>query len=71
MALNPPFVVRLEKQPEGSFGEMMSLIRSWLDHRHIEPASFQSVADTERGIGFEIGFNSADEAHLFKEAFRA
>jgi len=71
MALDPPFVVRVEKQSEGSFGETMSLIRSWLDHRHIEPASFQSVADTERGIGFEIGFNSADEAHLFKAAFRA
>jgi len=67
MALDPPFVVRVEKQSEGSFGETMSLIRSWLDHRHIEPASFQSVA----GIGFEIGFNSADEAHLFKAAFRA
>jgi hypothetical protein len=70
MALDPPFVVRVEKQSEGSFGETMSLIRSWLDHRHIQPTSFQSVADAQSGIGFEIGFNSEDEAHLFKAAFR-
>ena len=67
----PPFVVRVEKQSEGSFGETMSLIRSWLDHRHIQPTSFQSVADAQSGVGFEIGFNSEDEAHLFKAAFRA
>jgi hypothetical protein len=71
MALNAPFVVRVEQQSEGSFGETMSLIRSWLDHRHIEPTSFQSVADAQSGIGFEIGFNNADEAHLFEEAFHA
>jgi hypothetical protein len=71
MALDPPFVVRVEKKPAGSFGETMNVIRSWLDHRQIQPVSFTPVANARSGIGFEIGFNSEDEAHLFKEAFRA
>src|ERR1700680_2856426 len=32
MALASPIVVRVEKQPEGSFGETMNVIRFWLDH---------------------------------------
>src|SRR4029077_13211604 len=72
MALDPPFVVRVEKQPGGSsFGETMNNIRSWLDHRKIQPASFNSVFNALSGVGFEIAFNSEDEAHLFEEAFRA
>ena len=70
MALDPPFVVRIEKQPGGSFGGTMHEIRSWLDHRHIQPASFFPVANAPSGVGFEIGFNSEDEAHRFDDAFR-
>ena len=71
MALNLPFVVRVEKQPGGSsFGETMHSMRSWLDHRHIRPASFNPVTDARSGVGFAVGFNSEDEAHLFEEAFR-
>jgi hypothetical protein len=33
MALNPPFVVRVEKKPGSSFGAIMNEIRTWLDHR--------------------------------------
>ena len=69
MTLNPPFVVRVEKQPERSFGEIMNAIRSWLDHRKIEPVSFEPVAKADRGVGFEIAFNSEDEAHLFEREF--
>ena len=72
MALNPHFVVRVEKQPGGlSLGETMNVIRSWLDHRKIQPASFNSVFNGQSGVGFEIGFNSEDEAHLFEDAFHA
>ena len=71
MALNPPYVVRVEKKADSSFGDIMNAIRAWLDHRKIEPISFEPVAKADRGVGFEIGFNSADEAHLFEEAFRA
>jgi hypothetical protein len=56
--------VRVEKKPESSFGEIMNAIRTWLDHRKIEPISFQPVAKAESGVGFEIAFKSEDEAHL-------
>lgn len=71
MALDPSFVVRVEKQPGGTFGETMNNIRSWLDHRHIQPASFNPVANARSGVGFEISFSSEDEAHLFEREFRA
>ena len=49
----------------------MNEIRTWLDHRKIEPISFEPVANAHRGVGFEIAFESEDEAYLFEEAFRA
>ena len=69
MTLNPPFVVRVEKQPERSFGDIMNAIRTWLDHRKIEPVSFEPVAKADRGVGFEIAFNTEDEARLFQREF--
>jgi RNA polymerase sigma-70 factor (ECF subfamily) len=69
MALSPAFVVRVEKRPEGSFGETINVIRSWLDHRHIQPVSFTPVANARSGVGFEVGFNSEDEAHVFEREF--
>src|SRR5580704_12620426 len=70
MLLASPIVVRVEKQPGGlSFGESMNAIRSWLDHRQIEPASFKSVANAPSGAGFEVAFNSEDEAHAFDQEF--
>jgi RNA polymerase sigma-70 factor, ECF subfamily len=69
MALSPPFVVRIEKQLGRSFGAIMNDIRAWLDHRKIEPISFEPVAKADRGVGFEIGFNSEDEAYLFDQEF--
>ena len=69
MALDPPFVVRVEKKPGDTFGGTMHNIRIWLDHRHIQPASFNPVTNTRNGVGFEIGFNREDEAHHFEEAF--
>jgi hypothetical protein len=69
MALNPHFVVRVEKKPDLSFGEIMNAIRTWLDHRKIEPISFEPVAKADSGVGFEIAFNSEDEAQLFQREF--
>jgi hypothetical protein len=69
MAFDRPFVVRIEKQPGGSFGGTMHEIRSWLDHRHIQPASFLPVANDRSGVGFEIGFNNEEEAHRFERDF--
>ena len=39
MTLNSSFVVRVEKQPELSFGDIMNRIRTWLDH-HKNGADF-------------------------------
>jgi hypothetical protein len=69
MAFNPPFVVQIEREPGGSFAEIMNAIRISLDHRHIHPTSFQPVANARSGVGFKIGFNSEDEAHLFEREF--
>jgi RNA polymerase sigma-70 factor, ECF subfamily len=70
MLLASPIVVRVEKQPGGlSFGESMNAIRSWLDHRQIEPTSFTSIANAPSGAGFEVAFNSEEEAHAFDQEF--
>jgi hypothetical protein len=70
MALNPAFIVCVEMKP-GAFGDTLNEIRTWLDHCKIQPASFKPVAQADSGVGFEIGFNGEDEAHLFEDAFRS
>ena len=35
----------------------------------IVPVSFEPVARADREVGFEIAFNSEDEAHLFEREF--
>jgi hypothetical protein len=61
--------VRIEKKPESSFRATMNEIRTWLDHRNIQPVSFKPVATADTGVGFEISFHNEDEAHLFKHEF--
>ena len=67
--LPPPFVVRIEKKPEGSFGGTVNTIRSWLDHHKIQPASFKPIASDRSGVGFEIGFTNEEEARSFERDF--
>jgi hypothetical protein len=69
MTFDRSFVVHIEKRPEGSFGETMNSIRSWLDHSHIQPVLFKPVASDRSGVGFEIGFNSEEEARRFEREF--
>ena len=69
MALGPPFIICLEKQADGSFGKTMNDIRTWLDHRKIQPASFKPAVNPANGVGFEIAFNGEDEAYLFEREF--
>ena len=65
MALSSsPFAVHIEKKSGTSFGDTMNEIRTWLDHRRIQPALFKPA-----GVGFEIDFNTEDEAHLFEQEF--
>ena len=68
MARTPPFIVRLENKP-GSFGEIMNDLRAWLDHRKIQPTFFKAADNAEGGVGFEIAFNSEEEAFLFEREF--
>ncbi len=69
MALNPVFTVCVDRKP-GAFGDTMNEIRTCLDHCKIQPTSFKPIAQADSGVGFEICFNSEDEAHLFEDAFR-
>jgi hypothetical protein len=66
MALGPPFVVQIETKSGSSFGDTMNDLRSWLDHRKIQTPSFLPITQPDGGIGFEIGFNSEDEAPPFR-----
>jgi len=47
----------------------MNEIRSWLDHRNIQPSSFLLITQINSGVGFEIGFGTENEAHLFQRDF--
>jgi hypothetical protein len=47
----------------------MNTVRTWLDHRHIQPVSFLPITNARNGVGFEISFNSEEEAHLFEREF--
>jgi len=65
MALNPPFIARIEKRLPGSFGDTMNDLRSWLDYNKIEPALFKQ----SDGVEFEIGFDNEEAARLFWREF--
>jgi hypothetical protein len=69
MALSSPLIVRIEKLPGSSFGTTMCELRTWLDHNEISPVSFLPVTQGNGGIGYEIAFNSEDEASLFERQF--
>ena len=69
MVLNSPFVVRVEKKPDRSFGATMGDVRAWFDYRRIEAVSFKPVTKADTGVGFEIAFLTEDEAFLFEREF--
>jgi hypothetical protein len=70
MALPTPTPITITvKQPIGRpLGQTMNEIRSWLDSKKIEPASFKPIV-AGGGILFEIGFRSHHEAELFQQNF--
>jgi hypothetical protein len=57
-----PLIVFLPKPDSLPFGEAMNVVRMWLDHRKVQPASFK-LASTRKG--FEIGFRSEADATAF------
>ena len=69
MTLISPLTVHLAKKPGRSFSNSMRDARSWLDHYQITATSFKTVTNAKGGIGFDIGFNTEDEASLFESDF--
>jgi hypothetical protein len=66
MALGPPFVVQIETKSGSSFGDTMNDLRSWLDHRKSKQRLSCRLPNLTAAFGFEIGFNSEDEAPPFR-----
>ena len=64
-----PLTVRIAKKPGRSFSNSMRDARSWLDHHQITATSFKTVTNAKGGIGFDISFNTKDEASLFESDF--
>jgi hypothetical protein len=60
--------VRVEKPTTVSFGRTMNEIRTWLDHRKIQPIEFRPVP-AYYGFGFQISFGSEEDAQLFQRDF--
>ena len=67
MALAVPLTVQIERKLDRSFGDLMSEIRSWLDHQKIEPILFKQIG--EDGLRFEMVFASEEAADLFRRQF--
>ena len=65
MALNPPFVVHVEK-PETILADAMNEMRIWLDHHRVELVDFKIAKTDVPGIGFDIRFRREEEATLFE-----
>jgi hypothetical protein len=48
--------------------DSMADMRTWLDHKRIEPLGFRHCADSKR-MTFQVDFNSEPEAAGFARAF--
>ena len=66
MALKPiaPITVFISKPVEMSVADAMRGLRTWLDHRKIQPTEFKFV--TRAQIGFQITFMTELDAHAFR-----
>jgi hypothetical protein len=69
MTLNSSFVVRVEKQPELSFGDIMNRIRTWLDHHKIEPISFVPYPTPLVELGLRSRSTARTRRTFFKREF--
>ena len=54
------------RRDDGGLVELMSLVRSWLDHRNVAPAWFRIDGDM-----FHLEFATESEAAVFARAFGA
>jgi hypothetical protein len=68
MSAPTAFCARIEGRRGDTFGDFMSRIRVWLDHRRIDVVGFDPVPGT-RGITFDVYFRSEDNVVLFQQKF--
>lgn len=68
MALTGPMTVTFERPLGTPLGQSMNEIRSWLDDKKIEPASFKPIV-AGGSLIFEISFRDQHEAELFQQEF--
>ena len=68
MALIIPITITVEQTNGRPLGQIMNEMRSWLDSKKIEPASFKPIV-AGGGILLEIGFHNHREAELFQQKF--
>jgi len=61
------YIVEIRQDGDGLVGPMAD-IRTWLDHRHIQPSVFRLSLIPGRTI-FRLEFESASEAEAFAGAF--
>lgn len=59
-----PNAVFVAKPKEMSYADAMLGLRTWLDHKKIQPAAFKLVTGVR--IGFEIIFRTEQDALAFK-----
>ena len=68
MALNTPFMVRVQK-PGPRLAEAMGDMRVWLDHHQIELVDFNITQTRTPGIVCALRFRREAEASLFERTF--
>ena len=66
MAFSPiaPTTVFVAKPFEISYADAMRGLRTWLDHKKLQPAGFKVAGDGK--IGFEITFSTEQDALAFR-----
>ena len=61
--------VRVPTLPGGSVGLLMSEMRTWLDHKGIQPTEFKTATLSVGNMACDVEFHDVDQAALFRAAF--
>ena len=63
------FCARIRSRRGDTFGDFMSSIRVWLDHRRIDLVGFAPVPVTRGIVAFDLYFRREEDVILFREEF--
>ena len=61
-------LVRVKKPLHTSLQNLMNDMRSWLDHRGIEPVNFKPIT-LDSGLAFDVSFCYLQQADVFRGKF--